>query len=137
MGMLRHKSILVVDDDAGMLRALDRVLRLEGCTVTSAQSGDEAMERMADRRNRFDLVITDLSMPFVNGKTILHAVKTVFPDLPVMIITAYAGPTTGDEFIAQGAAAFLEKPLDTPKLLAEVARVLSRDRNRKSSHDAN
>ena len=135
--ILRQKSILVVDDDAAMLRALEKVLRQAGCLVTRAQAGDEALEQLGDRAKRFDLVITDLCMPLVNGMTILHAVQTVFPELPVMIITAYAGPNTKVEFLQQGAAAFLEKPLDAPKLLEEIARVLAAGKTKGTNHEAN
>ena len=125
---LTGRKILVVDDDAAMRRALEKVLRQAGCLVTPAQSGDEALEQLGGRARRFDLVITDLCMPLVNGMTILHAVQAVFPELPVMIITAYAGPNTKAEFLLWGAAAFLEKPLDAPKLLEEVTRVLAVDK---------
>lgn len=124
MEILRDKSILVVDDDAAMCRALTKVLRREGVRVTPAQCGEEALEQLADRAKRFDLVISDLCMPLINGKAILQVVKSVLPGVPVMIITAYAGPNTKSEFLLQGAAAFLEKPLDTAKLIAEIGRVL-------------
>ena len=135
--ILRQKSILVVDDDAAMLRALEKVLRQAGCLVIRAQSGEEAIKQLRDRAKRFDLVITDLRMPLVNGMSILHAVRSVFPELPVMIITAYAGPDTKAGFLQQGAAAFLEKPLDAPKLLEEVARVLAADKTKGANHEAN
>jgi DNA-binding NtrC family response regulator len=135
--VLREKSILVVDDDAAMLRALEKVLRQAGCLVTRAQSGDEALEQLGGRAKRFDLVITDLCMPLVNGGTILHAVKTVFPELPIMIITAYAGPNTKVEFLQQGAAAFLEKPVDSPRLLAEVSRILTSADKKGTNPDPN
>lgn len=137
MENLRDKSILVVDDDAAMCRALEKVLRQEGALVTPAQSGDEALEQLADREKRFDLVITDLRMPLVNGKSILNVVKAVFPDVPVMIITAYAGHDTRAEFLHQGAAAFLEKPLDTMRLLAEITRVLAGGKTNRTVPDAN
>ena len=135
--ILRQKSVLVVDDDAAMLRALEKVLRQAGCLVTRAQSGDEVIAQLGNRAKRFDLIITDLCMPLANGGTILRAVKTVFPELPVMIITAYAGPNTKVEFLQQGAAAFLEKPLDAPKLLEEVARVLTAGKTKGTNDEAN
>jgi len=79
MRILCHKSILVVDDDAAMCRALTKVLRQAGASVTPAHSGEEAVEQLADREKEFDLVITDLRMPLINGANVLHAVKTVFP----------------------------------------------------------
>lgn len=124
MESIRNKSVLVVDDDPGLLRALEKVLIGEGCTVTCASWAAEAMEQLADRNNRFDLIITDLRMPFVKGNTILHAAKVVFPAVPVIIITAFGSPEMKEECLAQGAAAFLEKPLDAPRLIGVIESVL-------------
>jgi DNA-binding NtrC family response regulator len=120
---MRHKqkrSVLVVDDDAGMLRALDRVLTNQGWQVTCARWIDEAMEHLARQHGQFSLIITDLRMPVVSGKTILSAVNTAFPRIPVIIITAFGSPETKAECLRQGAAAFLEKPLDSTQLLAAI-----------------
>lgn len=136
MTTLWHKSILVVDDDAAMLRALEKVLRQERGLVTAVQSGVEAIEQLANREKRFDLVITDLRLPLVNGELILHAVKTVRPEVPVMIITAYAGPNTKAELLQHGAAALLEKPLDAAKLLGEIASILGGGTTTKADSDA-
>lgn len=114
------KSILIIDDDAGMLRALTRVLSGEGAIVTSAGWAGEAMEHLTDRSERFDLIITDLRMPILGGQTILGAVTVALPKVPVIIITAFSKPELKDECLRQGAAAFLEKPLDTPQLLEAV-----------------
>lgn len=57
MEILRNKSILVVDDDAALCRALKRVLRQAGCRVTPVQSGIEAIEQLADREKRFESAI--------------------------------------------------------------------------------
>ena len=125
MERLRNKSVLVVDDDAGLLRALEKVLRSEGCRVSSASWADEAMEQLTDRGNQFDLIITDLRLPLVNGKSILLAVKVAFPKVPVIVITAFGSPEMKAECLNHGAAAFLEKPLDAPKLLGAIENVLA------------
>jgi DNA-binding NtrC family response regulator len=125
----------VVDDDAAMCRALTKVLRQAGASVTPAHSGEEAVEQLADREKEFDLVITDLRMPLINGANVLHAVKTVFPEMPVIIITAYSGHDTKSEFLFQGAAGFLEKPLDTVELLAEITRVFDAGKTTTASCD--
>lgn len=122
---MQEKAILIVDDDESMLRALDKVLEGEGWVVRCARWVDEAMEHLKDRDNQFDLVITDMRMPFVNGKTVLNAVKTAFPAVPVIIITAFGSPELKSECLHQGAAAFLEKPLNTPQLLAAIEGVLA------------
>ena len=123
MANIHNKSVLIVDDDAAMLRALGKVLSGERYEVSCASWVEEAMEQLAERKKPFDLVITDLRLPFVNGKSILNAVKVAFPKVPVIVITAFGSPEMKTECLAQGAAAFLEKPLDTQQLLMAIERV--------------
>jgi FixJ family two-component response regulator len=78
------------------------------------------MDELAKKRDQFDLVVTDLRMPVVSGKTILSAVKTAFPLLPVIIITAFGTPELKTECLREGAAAFLEKPVDSSHLLSAI-----------------
>jgi two-component system response regulator HydG len=125
MKELRDKSVLVVDDDPGMLRALDKVLSREGAVVTCAACAADAVEILTGRKKRIDLVITDLRMPFVTGITVLYAIHEIFPALPVIVLTALGSPDVKSECLHQGAAAFLEKPLDTPQLLTAIAGVFA------------
>jgi two-component system, NtrC family, response regulator AtoC len=122
---IKGKSILIIDDDAAMLRALNRVLRSEGAVVTSASWAGEAMDHLTDKFEPFDLIITDLRMPILGGETILGAVSAALPHVPVIIITAFGTPELRAECLRKGAAAFLEKPLDTPQLLEAIASGLS------------
>jgi DNA-binding NtrC family response regulator len=125
MPNIKAKSILIVDDDAAMLRALTKVLTAEGAVVANASWAGEVMERLADHQGHFDLIITDLRMPILNGESVLGAVKAALPEVPVIVMTAYGSPEAEAECLAKGAAAFLEKPLDTPQLLAAIERVFS------------
>ena len=120
MNNVNKKTILVIDDDAAMLRALSKVLSGEGAVVASARWAGEIMERLADNQGHFDLIITDLRMPILNGKSVLGAVKTALPEVPVIVMTAFGSPEVEAECLEKGAAAFLEKPLDTPQLLAAI-----------------
>jgi DNA-binding NtrC family response regulator len=125
MTNITDKSILIIDDDAALLRALNKVLSDAGAVVASASWAGEVMECLADHQGHFDLIITDLRMPILNGKSILGAVKAALPAVPVIVMTAYGSPEAEAECLAKGAAAFLEKPLDTPQLLAAIDRVLT------------
>ena len=131
MTNIKEKSILIVDDDAAMLRALNKVLSGEGAVVASASWAGEIMERLADNQGRFDLIITDLRMPILNGKSVLGAVKAALPEVPVIVMTAFGSPEIEAECLEKGAAAFLEKPLDTPQLLAALDRVFSTSKARR------
>lgn len=125
MKSINGKRILIIDDDAAMLRALNKVLSGEGAIVTSASWAGEAMERLTDKLDRFDLIITDLRMPILGGQTILGAVRVALPHVPVIIMTAFGTPEIQAQCLQRGAAAFLEKPLDTPQLLGVIERVFS------------
>src|SRR5689334_1738197 len=103
-----------------MLRALSKVLSGEGAVVTSACWAGEAMEHLTKKLEHFDLIITDLKMPILGGQTILGAVSVALPHVPVIVITAFGTSELKDECLGRGAAAFLEKPLDTSQLLAAI-----------------
>jgi len=120
MPNIKAKSILIVDDDPALLRALTKVLTAEGAVVANASWAGEVMERLADHQGHFDLIITDLRMPILNGKSVLGAVRKALPEVPVIVMTAYGSPEVEAECLDKGAAAFLEKPLDTPQLLAAI-----------------
>jgi DNA-binding NtrC family response regulator len=123
--MLNDKSILIVDDDQRMLRALDKVLTGEGASVTAAQWAGDALDFLTARQTRIDLVITDLRMPFVSGMTVVYAIHEIFPALPIIVLTAFGSPDVEAECLRQGAAAFLEKPLNTSELLEVIKRVFA------------
>ena len=131
MNNVNKKTILIIDDDAAMLRALNKVLSGEGAVVASARWAGEIMERLADNQGHFDLIITDLRMPILNGRSVLGAVKAALPEVPVIVMTAFGSPEVEAECLEKGAAAFLEKPLDTPQLLAALERVFSTSKARR------
>ncbi len=124
MANIRNKSILVVDDDPGMLRALDKVLSGEGAVVTTAEWGGDAVEILTQRRNHVDLVVTDLRMPLVSGISLLRAMHNSFPSIPVIVLTAFGGPDSRAACHELGASAILEKPLDSALLLTAIGEVL-------------
>ena len=125
MKKLKDKSVLIVDDDIRMLRALDKVLTGEGATVTEAQWAGDALDFLTARKTPVDLVITDLRMPIVSGMTVVYAIHNIFPALPIIVLTAFGSPDVKAECLRQGAAALLEKPLDTGQLLAAIKDVFA------------
>jgi DNA-binding NtrC family response regulator len=124
MNRLKDKSVLIVDDDSRMLRALDKVLTGEGASVTEAPWAGDALDFLTARKTRVDLVITDLRMPLVSGMTVVYAIHKIFPELPIIVLTAFGSPDVEAECRKQGAAAFLEKPLNTAELLGVIEKVL-------------
>jgi DNA-binding NtrC family response regulator len=124
MDALQDKSVLVVDDDPGMLRAMTKVLASEGMQVTGVSDPIVVVKKLADSENRFDLVITDLRMPMFSGRGVL-ALAGALPELPVIIITAFGGPDVQAQALRLGAFAFLEKPVAAAQLIDVVKRALA------------
>jgi DNA-binding NtrC family response regulator len=120
---LRNKTVLVVDDDPGMLRAMTKVLTNEGMLVTGLSDPTAVVAALAASEPRFDLVITDLRMPAFSGRGVL-ALAGALPRLPVIIITAFGGPDVEAQAFQLGAFAFLEKPIAAAELVDVVKRAL-------------
>src|SRR6266699_6622791 len=125
MDELQNKSVLVVDDDRGMVRAMTRVLASEGMQVTGVSDPLVVVKELADSEKRFDLVITDLRMPMFSGRGVL-ALTSALPELPVIIITAFGGADVEAQTLGLGAFAFLEKPVSAAELLEVVRRALAK-----------
>jgi len=125
MDELHDKSVLVVDDDPGMLRAMTKVLANEGMQVTGVSDPRVVVKELAGSEKRFDLVITDLRMPMFSGRGVL-ALASALPELPVIIITAFGGPDVEAQALRLGAFAFLEKPVAAAQLIEVVRRALAR-----------
>ena len=118
-----NKSVLIIDDDAAMLRALEKVLASEGWKTTCTTSVEDAMAILGDRKTPIDLIITDFLMPGISGLTGLYGIHNLFPALPVIVLTACEAADVRTECLSHGAAAFLEKPLDAAHLLSIVETV--------------
>ena len=84
---LKGLRVLVVDDDGGICRTLKEILTSEGCTVETAGDGAEALQRLGEQD--FDLVLTDVVMPNMDGYELYMAVREQRPDLPVLMMTAF------------------------------------------------
>ena len=116
--------ILVVDDDRSMREFLEILLDREGYEVVSAANGKTAMDLC--KRQKFDLVITDLKMPKVSGIDLMKNIKEISPETMVILITAYASGETAIEAMQEGAHDYLEKTFDVEDLKSAVKDALSK-----------
>jgi two-component system response regulator PilR (NtrC family) len=117
-------KILVVDDDQGMREFLEILLTREGHEVISASGGKEALGLC--KRNKFDLAITDLKMPKIDGIDVLKSIKEISPETIVILITAYASGKTAVSAMKEGAYDYLEKNFDVEDLKAVIKDALSK-----------
>ena len=117
--------LLIVDDEEGLRSFLEAALVSEGHHVTLAVDGADALLKL--ERAGFDLVLTDLKMPRVDGMAVLHHVRAEHPGTQVIMLTAFGTVETAVEAMKAGAFDFLQKPLGSPtELRLVVARALER-----------
>jgi DNA-binding NtrC family response regulator len=107
-------SILVVDDERSIRVGLKGLLAKEGHAVSIAESGDEALRLLGDQP--FDLVLTDLRMPGVDGMALLQQIKERHPDTLVVMMTAYGSEKIAVEAMKAGAHDYLVKPFDNEEV---------------------
>lgn len=116
------KSILIAEDEQGLCRSLEALLTDEGYVVTAVHNGREAFSRVLDET--FDIIITDVRMPEMDGITLLGHLQQTAPQTPVVVITAYATVEDAVATMRGGAFDYLQKPVDFDDLLAKVERAL-------------
>jgi PAS domain S-box-containing protein len=115
-------SVLIVDDEPDICRALSDLLAHEGYHVASAERGMDAIAKIHERS--FSVVLLDLGLPDIDGSTVLRAVTEIYPNLPVIILTAYATEEKAIALLQQGAFAFLTKPYNKEQLKATLVRAV-------------
>ena len=124
--MERQNKVLVVDDDPFALRSIAKVLENESYQVMTAASGSEALDLL--RRDSFDLVLTDLKMPGIDGLEILRRGRELAPQAVVLIFTGYASLESAIEALREGAYDYLVKPCSTDELKLKIERGFERVR---------
>jgi two-component system, NtrC family, response regulator PilR len=112
------QRILVVEDEPDLRKVLSTLLRRAGHTVDLAENGLLGCERL--QQEVYDVVITDLRLPGADGLQVLRTSKGLYPDTPVIIITAYSTDEAAEEARRLGAFNYILKPFDTDKILADV-----------------
>ena len=117
------RSILVVDDEPHLVRAVRMYLELQGYTVFGAQSGEEALEVMRDRLP--DLVVLDVILPGLNGFETLREMRRV-SNVPVIMLSSLAHEDNRVDGLALGADDYLAKPFSQKELVARVQALLRR-----------
>jgi two-component system nitrogen regulation response regulator NtrX len=110
--------ILIVDDDAAIRSSLQRILEYEEYDVRAAESGEAALQALADRR--FDLALLDVKMPGMDGLELLERVKRTHADLVCIMVSGHGTVQTAVEATKLGAFDFLEKPPDRDRLLVTI-----------------
>ncbi len=120
--------ILCVDDEQVILDSFRKILVLDGYSVDTVQTGQEALGLL--QSHHYDFVFTDLKMPAMSGVDVTKSVKHVRPDIDVVIITGYATVETAVECMKYGAMDYVQKPFTEDELLAFVKKALIKRQDR-------
>jgi two-component system response regulator FlrC len=118
--MANPLPILVVEDDAALREALVDTLELSGYTTQAAADGEQALAWLA--RGNPGLVLSDVQMPGMDGHALLRSLKARWPEVPVLLMTAYGQIDLAVQAMRDGAADYLPKPFEPDRLIAAVAR---------------
>jgi DNA-binding response OmpR family regulator len=122
---MSRSRVLVADDDPEMLEMVARVLDRLGLEVVTACSGSDLLEKVAEQ-GPFDLVVTDVSMPWMSGLQVMHSARTAGMRCPVIVITALRNQRTADQVETLGTEVRrLDKPFSVGEL-EETVRALVR-----------
>lgn len=116
------RTVLIVDDEAAIRRAVQGVLQDDGFLTIQVESGEDALRVVAERQP--DLVLLDIWMSGLDGIETLRILRERWPQLPVVMMSGHASIATAIEATRIGAADFIEKPIDLDRLLAAVRAVL-------------
>lgn len=123
--MSKKVNILLVEDDANLRRVVTYHLEGAGLHPTGATNGKEALEILD--REEFDLVLTDVRMPVMDGLELLNAIRSKGIETPVVVMTAYGSITDAVEAVKNGASDYLTKPVKKETLLLTIEKALKVD----------
>jgi DNA-binding NtrC family response regulator len=126
MGIIMNdqKRMLIVDDEETLTYSLYQsfILAKHDYEVVTASSGEEAMIKLKEKK--YDLVITDISMPGMSGLELLNNIKLNFPGTEVIVMTAYGSPEKKEEAFGSGAKYYVEKPFEIKEMKQMVMEIL-------------
>lgn len=125
--LIGSEHILVVDDEEEIVRFQIEALQYFGYHITGTESSFEALQMVQANPGRFDLVITDMTMPKMSGQQLAIELLRIRPELPIIMCTGYSTEINKTEAFTTGIRKYLAKPLDQDELAAAIRNVLDGD----------
>jgi len=119
------QNILVVDDEQMALVLIKRLLTEAGFQVVTAQSGFECLDIFRKQPHSFQLVLLDLTMPFMDGEETFQRLREIRADIPTLLCTGFIKPDRLERMMSAGILGFLRKPLAPDEIVDHVRRVLA------------
>jgi signal transduction histidine kinase/CheY-like chemotaxis protein len=121
-----HERILFVDDEAALVHVGRATLQRLGYQVVICASSSEALETLRTAPDAFDLVVTDRTMPALTGEALVHELRQIRPDIPIILCTGFSHPITPEQLRALRVDAFLLKPVMAHEWARVIRQVLER-----------
>jgi CheY-like chemotaxis protein len=121
----RKQMVLLVDDEQMALTVVKRVLNDGGFEVTTAQSGFECLDTFRRKPHAFDLVLLDLTMPFMDGEETFNRLREIRPEVPVVLCTGFIQQERLDRLMKLGLSGFMRKPIGSEEIVAFVKSTLA------------
>jgi two-component system response regulator PilR (NtrC family) len=118
--MKQSITIMVVDDELMMRKLVEKVLTRDGFQVVLAEDGEEALHILAQRR--VEIIISDIKMPRLNGFELLRSVKQQYPNIAVIMMTAYGDTYSVKDALLLGADEYVTKPFQSHEIALIVER---------------
>lgn len=123
---MSETHVLIVDDEAALVRSLSYALSGEGMVPRAVYSGEAALELLAESKVEVDIVLLDLGLPGIDGIATLEGLRKLRPDLPVIMISAHGDTRAAVQAVKGGATDYLTKPFELDDLLATIGAALER-----------
>jgi two-component system, cell cycle sensor histidine kinase and response regulator CckA len=121
---VQRGGVLVVDDEGFVRRAVERMINKLGYDVRSAATGQEAVDAVAEDPHGFSLVVLDMLMPGMDGKETFSQLRSIAPELNVLLSSGFNETDGVHEMMRNGAAGFLQKPYELSLLASELHRLV-------------
>lgn len=122
---MKQYSILVVDDELLIRDLLYDFFQQQGWNIAVAENGEKALEILRSRK--FDLLLTDIKMPHMDGLSLTSQVRAIYPDIPVILMTGYPSIETAVEGIRTKVEDYVIKPFNINKLFKTLKSQLEKD----------
>lgn len=121
---MEQKSILIIDDDKFILNVFSRILQKQGYNVDTAETGQEALEKLDTRK--YNLALVDVKLPDTNGTNLLAKMHITQPSMIKIAITGFPSLEDATKVMDQGATAYLVKPVKSKELVKLIAEKLEK-----------
>ena len=111
----QNKKILIIDDDKYILCIFSRILQKQGYDVDTAETGQEALEKIGNQK--YDLALIDVKLPDTEGPNLLARINNIYPEMMKIVITGFPSLEDATKVMDQGAIAYLVKPVKSEELV--------------------